>query len=303
MGARNPILSLVACLLASSLAAAEGFNAAQKVIDIPADIARVTDASLSNNRLPEFILIQDIHRHPEAQANIAALLMHTYLHNGVRTVFLEGAYVGQTIARESEELLRTKLYEGTISGAEMASSMIKAGELRLKGMEEPEVYKDNVKAYQSARDQESQALQEIRTARLVQETLDLGAERRLSPDQLNRLELLARLKLKPAEFASYLKERAETVEPPGLSKSLEAAERFYQLAEQRSSIFVNQALGNSISGSKAFVVGGFHTGDMAQALRAAGKTFVVLSPHVTRSGYEHLYAERMNETINALKLR
>ncbi len=42
------------------------YPALQKVLDVPLSIAAVVDANTTG--LPEYILIQDIHRHPEAQA-------------------------------------------------------------------------------------------------------------------------------------------------------------------------------------------------------------------------------------------
>jgi len=301
MNARKTVVGWGLLWMTAGMLQAGDFPTLQKTLDIPLSIASVVDANTTT--LPEYILIQDLHRHPEAQANIAALILHASRHWGLTTAYIEGAYAGQPIQRHlSEKSLRSQLEEGILSGAEMAYAMVKPGELRLEGIEDPDVYKENVEAYQAAQDQQSQALQEINTARLLQETLDLS-QRQLSSEQLDRLELLARLKLKPAEYARYIEERKSMQRSPALQEALKAAERFYQLANRRSEIFLEQSRLKPNGERKIFVVGGFHTTEMAEHLRTEGKSFVVLSPHVTRSGYEHLYAERMNETISALKLR
>ena len=287
----------LSCVAGYAMAAAD-YSTMQKKLGIPSSIGRVVDAS---GQEPEFILIQDIHRHPEVQANIAALLLHAYHRWGLTTAYLEGAYAGQAVSRNSSEVpLRTQLSEGTLSGAEMASAMVKAGDFQLEGLDNVDAYKENVAAYQEAQEQLSQALQEIKTVRLLQQTWDL-TQQRFTDEQLDRLELLARLKLKPSEYAGYLKDRETQPIPPVLAKTLEAADRFYQLADERSAIFP-KACPYQIPGPKALIIGGFHTAALAEQLREAGKSFVVLAPCVTRSGYEHLYAERMSETISALNL-
>jgi hypothetical protein len=281
------------------------FERLQKRLGIPSSIAKVVDANIDASRgaYPEYVLIEDIHRHPEAQANIAALLLHAHNRWNLSKTYIEGAYIGQTIRPAADNTpFRTQLKEGLISGAEMAAAMAPAGTLELSGLEDPDAYKSNVEAYQAALDAQSQALQEIETLRLLQKTLDFSA-RMLSDDQLDTLELLARLKLKPSEYAEYLRACTEHPSVPELTKSLEAADRFYQMVEYRSDIFVEHVLKDQQSSPKALVTGGFHTAKMAHLLQAAGKTFVVLTPNVTQSGFDDLYARGMNETISALKLR
>ncbi len=271
----------------------------QTFLEIPPSIATLVDA---NSNQPEYILIQDIHRHPEAQANIAAMLLHAFRNWGVTTAYLEGAYAGQSVSKSyAGETLRTKLYDGTLSGAEMASAMLQSGELRLKGLEDADVYTENVRAFEAAQKAQMRALTEIKTTRMIQQTLDLS-QRRFSDEQIERLDLLARLKLKPAEYERYLEDRELNQCPPALAQALAAAEYFYELAERRSDIFVQKAYEDKSPNPKVIVVGGFHTAAMANQLRASGKSFVVLAPRVTQSGYDELYARGMQETISALKL-
>src|SRR5947207_15890572 len=64
-----------------------------RALGIPSSLAQVTDAVLPQAKaLPEFILIQDIHRHPEAQLKIAAILLCGRARWGVRDIFMEGLY-------------------------------------------------------------------------------------------------------------------------------------------------------------------------------------------------------------------
>lgn len=70
----------------------------QNEMDIPTHWARVTDAFWPKDHMlillqPDYILIQDVHRNPDVQTQITALIMHGYRRWGVRKVFMEGAFV------------------------------------------------------------------------------------------------------------------------------------------------------------------------------------------------------------------
>src|SRR5437879_471149 len=65
---------------------------AQHSLQIPASIATVTDAEIHGRKLPEFVLIQDVHRHPEAQHHIADLIVQAHTAWKVGSVFIEGAF-------------------------------------------------------------------------------------------------------------------------------------------------------------------------------------------------------------------
>jgi hypothetical protein len=51
---------------------------------------------------------------------------------------------------------------------------------------------------------------------------------------------------------------------------------------------------------RILVVGGFHTALMAEHLRQAGYSFVVLCPFVEEGDHDPLYEKRMRETANVL---
>lgn len=291
-------------LAGGAQAAGSDFPAAQQALGIPTSIATVVDANTTS--LPQYILIQDVHRHPEVQDHIAAMLLYGHSAWGLRNVFIEGAF-GPIDPAQIESLttesapLAERLQEGEISGAEVAAAMAPEHALHLIGIEDENVYKENLAAWARMEDQRDAALRELHTIRFVQNTLDLNSAA-FSPDQLDRLELLLRLQLKPAEYAAYLASPRDIATSHVLSDAIETAETFYRLAEERSRIFLERAEAADTSGPKVLVVGGFHTAAMGAALRARGQTYVVLSPRVTESGYDGLYAQRLRESVSALKI-
>src|ERR1035437_10379716 len=112
-------------------AAAGSFEALQKKLGIPLSEGTVVDAY---GRRPEVILIQDVHRHPEAQQHIRAMILYALKNWGAKQVFLEGAWSG---------------------GATQ--------DFRYLGLEDPEVYRANVAAYESVANVREEALRQIDT--------------------------------------------------------------------------------------------------------------------------------------------
>src|SRR4029077_20486961 len=66
----------------------------QNQMTIPEELARVVDVSSQPwaGPAPEYILIQDVHRHPKVQSQVASLIEYGYDHWDARKVFLEGAF-------------------------------------------------------------------------------------------------------------------------------------------------------------------------------------------------------------------
>src|SRR5262249_6635773 len=162
-----------------------------------------------------FILIQDVHRHPQVQSAIASLIVQGYERWGVRKVFLEGAFTpvdltlfhripNQALALLVQRLVR----DGDLSGAELASVTIMEREWRdppvspfqLFGMEDPRLYRENVLAYQAVLDRRERALGELASIRRLQ--YSVSAPKKLT-EQLNRVEDLIRLKMTSAEYDDY----------------------------------------------------------------------------------------------------
>src|ERR1035437_8175357 len=117
--------------LAGQVLAAGSFEALQKKLGIPLSEGTVVDAS---GLQPQVILIQDVHRHPEAQQHIRAMILFGMKNWGARQVFLEGAWSG---------------------GATQ--------DFRYLGLEDPKVYRANVAAYESVANVREEALRQIDT--------------------------------------------------------------------------------------------------------------------------------------------
>ena len=120
-------------------------------------------------------------------------------------------------------------------------------------------------------------------------------------EQLNRVEALIRLKLTPAEYEAYQKTKAQSPSSPALTPALKAAEEFYRLVQLRSRVFLMEACRKvpASTAPRILVVGGFHTAAMADLMRQADWSFVVLSPVVSSEGNdEPIYEKRLRKTAN-----
>jgi len=276
-------------------------------IPIPHSIARVVDARWNPSIPPDYILIQDIHLHPEAQANIAAVLLFVHAHWGVRNVLVEGAYAGQPVSVDrwtgnNHQALRSALQEGSLGGPEMAAAMAPGRDLALAGLEDPELYRQNLQAFDGVRQEVTDAVNDLKTLEVMQRSLDM-TQTRFSEEELQTMDLLVHLKMKPAEWSTFQKASFAMPESTALAGALAKAQMFYRLADMRSQFFLKAAEASESAGPKVLVVGGFHTAAMAARLAQEGKSYVVISPQITQSGFEDLYEHRMQESISALKLR
>jgi hypothetical protein len=298
---------LFALLIASSATGAplEPLSEAQRRLGVPTSVARVTDASpLAESGIPDFVLIQDVHQHAEVQSEIASVLLYARRHWPVRTVFVEGAFsqidLSAAVQGKSAGSPGTWIREGRLSGPEMAALMSN-GELRLTGLEDIDLYRANLRAYDAVMRDQDAAARELDGLRLVATSLDLQNARYPEQD-LALMNRLVRLRLKPSEIAEYRSAPVPRPHSPALRRTIEKAEIFYQLADERSRVFIDRAERESAEGPKVLVVGGFHTALMAEMLREAGRSYAVLTPRVTQPGDERSYRERMRESVSALKL-
>ncbi len=249
--------------------------------------------------LPEYILIQDVHKHPEVQGYIASLILYGYDHWGVKKVFMEGAFssVDLSVFHRLPEnarlvLLNRLVKEGNLSGPEMAAVLLMEREWRnppvspfqLIGIEDPALYRENLASYQKVMAHREEALWEIKSIERLQTSMQIP-DHNLLKTQLSRTEALVRLKLTPAEYDEYLRTRAAIPSTPKLDPLIHAAEDFYRLVQLRSQVFLELARKKvpASTGPRVLVVGGFHTFLMSQELRARGRSFVVLAPRVTQA--------------------
>ncbi len=290
----------------------------QQNLGVPESLGRLTDASLTStpSPLPDFILIQDVHRHPQVQAQIAAMIIHAYNAWGVKKVFLEGAFTSldlsmfHRVPNKARLLLMERLVrDGDLSGPELAAVQILEREWRnppvspfqLFGMEDPSIYRQNVMAYQSVMSKRDRALESLVPIRRLQDSMKISSTSILN-QQLDRVESLLRLKLTPMEYDAYLNAKAAVPSTPTLDPAIRAAERFYRLAELRSRVFLKKAIHRvpASTAPRILVVGGFHTAYMAECLRLEGRSFIVLTPAVDADPSAPIYERRMKETSDAL---
>ncbi len=290
----------------------------QERLGIPENLARVTDVCwLSAQAPPNFILIQDVHRYPEVQSRIASLIVHGYEKWGVKKVFVEGAFTPLDLtvfhripSKMRSFLMERLLKEGELSGPEMAAVLIMEREWRdppvspfqTFGMENPQLYRENFIAYRSVLAQRERALEAVLSIRRLHASMNFSEGNPMT-DQLNRVEALVRLRLTPAEYEMYLKTKAQTPSSPELTPAVKAAEEFYQVVQMRSRVFLAEAT-RKVPASDApriIVVGGFHTAAMADLLRQANISFVILSPVVSSVGNEEpIYEQRLRHTASLL---
>jgi hypothetical protein len=318
------IASLTLLLTAGRFAVAgQALSLAQasQYLVLPSTIAQVTDGNWTPGRtLPEFILVQDVHKHPEVQSRIAAVVMEGYQKWGVRKVFLEGAFstvdmsMFQNVPEEARELVLNQLTQrGDLSGPELAAVMLMKQELespetysspfQLIGMEDPRVYRQNLAAYQEVQASKTVAMQALQNVRIMHRELGLRADHPLVL-QLSRTESLLQLRLTPSDYSDYLVNQNQKPSSPALNPAIEAAERFYQLVDERSRVFLRLANSKvpASPGPRILVVGGFHTPAMAEELRKQQRSFVVLTPQITRSGLAGVYQKRLMESVSALRV-
>jgi hypothetical protein len=278
--------------------AAPNYSQMQKRLGVPTSVASVVDASTTG--MPELVLIQDIHRHPEAQQQIAAMILYGTKHWGAKEIYLEGSWAeGESLRASKEHLtsLWAAVHAGQMGGAEMAAAMISDPEVRFLGLEDPDLYRSNVAAYEDVDQVRAEALRQLSTHDLVGRVFDSQ-----SGQTWEELKRLIELRMKPAEYAAYLKNPFRPASHSALAEAVQSAEHFYDVANRRSSAFLEKTKKLHRSGLQVLIVGGFHTAAMAETLRREGISFVVLSPHITQGGFDDLYAKGMHDTISALKL-
>ncbi len=303
--------------IAVSTAFAMDTHSAVSALHIPAATAHVADAYPTHLPVaPEYVLIQDLHRHPEVQQHIADILLQVYRRWGVRQVLVEGAFSEVPIVNlgalstDEREIDRTReLQSGQLTGAELAAEMIATREthpdqyLQLQGIEDPTMYAAHLEVYRVLLAQRSGVLAELGRIEVLQKEMQLPGDHPLV-QQLQRVRDLIQLKMTPRTYAAYLAQKAFSPSSVLLTEALANAERFYQLTDERSDVFLRNADARAAtqSGPRVMVVGGFHTEGLARRLREQGRSYVVLAPTVTRGGYENLYEKRMIETVSALQI-
>jgi len=295
----------------------QDLQSVQRTLKVPAAMACVTDAYWPDTRHPpDYFLIQDVHRYPLVQTLIAALIEYGHQQWGIKKVFMEGAFTGvdlsvfHRVPKDTQDLMLERLVnDGSLSGPELAAIHIMEDEWRnppvspfqLFGLEDPELYRQNVLAYRTVVTFRDRALEALVPIRRLNETMHFPQPNDLM-EQLDRTEALLRLKLTPSEYNAYLRGLALVPSTSAIDPAVRAAEAFYRLAQERSRAFLDTAAKKvpASTAPRILVVGGFHTALMAANLRRAGRTFVILTPAVvTARLHDSSYEENRTETANA----
>jgi hypothetical protein len=292
---------------------------AEESLDVPPQLARITDASPDFSGTPDFILIQDVHRHAEAQRQIADIIEYAYDHWGAHRVYMEGAFsqVDLTVFHRLPEdtqktLLANLVAEGRLSGAEWAAVRLMEREWRnppvspfqLEGLENPRLYAQNLKVFKQIAARRAGALMELGSLERLQNRMGLP-EPNILRTQLDRARALIELRLTPEDYALYMSANDVIPKSPILTPTLRLAERFYELVNERSAIFLQEANHKLPAGQgpRILVIGGFHTHFIAKELLRQNASFVVLAPKVTAMGNRDAYEKQLLDSVDTLRFK
>lgn len=278
------------------------------------------------------VLLQDLHANVGVQKNIAAMLYRLLHHNKMPRllVCVEGASgegdvsLLRSLPRGVRDLFEDMLlHRAYLTGAELAAteaaadiyqqqavwgyrlkaffgqngpqgSPVTLSPIVLWGVDDPDLYRKNWHAAKVVDRQRYDALQYLKNTRQM---LMPGADATLQK-QLGYLVKLLLLRLQPAEYYEYLKNRKLNPSgPPIYASTLAAAEEYYQMAELRSVAMANNLLkrmGNQ-PGYTALVTGGFHTQEIAAQLKKRGIAYMVVTPDVKVLDQDYAYRARLRE--------
>lgn len=277
------------------------------------------------------VMIQDLHANVGVQKNIASILYRLLRTNKVPSliVCVEGAS-GEgdvSLLRSLPGFVRhgfeaMLLHKAYLTGAELAATEAAAdwpqqqvviwdrvkgwfsskrqigpvsiSPILLWGVDDPDLYRKNWRAAKFVDRTHYQALEEIKATRQM---VAAGAQGPLKK-HLDLLVKMLLLRLQPKDYQEYAKGRS--MNPHGsaaYNATLKAAETYYEAAQQRSTAMVDnlvKRMGN-IPGYTVLVSGGFHTQEMAEALKARKMTYVVITPRVTVLDQDEAYKSRLRE--------
>jgi hypothetical protein len=125
-------------------------------ITVPPEFGRIESGPSSGKAgAPLVVLIQDAHAHYEAQRSLAEILRHLVLQHGLEWVLVEGGAGDIDLSELSrgvppvhaQQVAESYLKSGKISGEEFLDMTLTDHELRLWGLENPALYRQNVEAY------------------------------------------------------------------------------------------------------------------------------------------------------------
>ena len=257
---------------------------------IPAALGTVVRESGVYPATPDYVLIQDVHSHGDVQTQIADLLRYARTRWGVDKAFIEGAF--SPVAKHDipaafldPEAWRLLAKNGELSGPELALLEAPAA-FQLIGVDDPALYRDDVVAYEQLRQWRAQILRNRPT---------------LSPSEKSLFSHLLSLQMTAGDVTAYKTSKPLSRLSDSWARAAHTAEHFYAAADQRSAAFLANAEAVPTRGPHVLITGGYHTEALCAALKAAGKSFMVIRPTVTRGGFEATYQDHLRQTARLLQ--
>ncbi|MBI4710945.1 MAG: hypothetical protein HY767_00545 [Candidatus Omnitrophica bacterium] len=151
---------------------------------------------------------------------------------------------------------------------------------------------------------------EALTGRVLEKLVRSPAERALW-EKTERFYIARRILLlqaSPADIKACENEKP-LLEPElagaGLSETFSLSLDFYELVKKRDEVFFDRIVNDpSLAGNIAIVTGGFHTDGLSERFRAAGISYITITPELGGTPMnEKIYYERMAESSALSELR
>jgi hypothetical protein len=205
----------------------------------------------------------------------------------VKEAFIEGAFTKvekhDLPAAYLNKAQRTALAEqGELSGPELA--LLDAPDrFDLIGVDDPGLYRQSMTVYQQLQASHEALAKEGRGFTKLESAL---ISLRMTPVEYDQWHAA------PSRTGSRLRKA-----------TIQLAEMFYGLADQRSMIFLTKADAVPAVGPRVLVTGGFHVQKMCELLERSGKSFIVVRPSITRGGFAGVYAAHLEQTARLLQGR
>jgi hypothetical protein len=327
---RTAVFILLGCFSTVPILAS---TPAEPPFAIPLRNGDITDYNPGAENPPRqiVVMIQDLHANVGVQKNIAAILYRLLRINKIPSllVCVEGAS-GEgdvSLLRSLPGFVRhgfeaMLLHKAYLTGAELAATEAAAdwpqqqnvlwsrvrswfssnrqigpvsiSPILLWGVDDPDLYRKNWRAAKYVDRTHYEALEELKGLRQM---IGPGAAEPLKK-HLDLLVKMLLLRLQPKDYQDYVK--ARSLNPhgsPAYQATVKEAETYYEAAQLRSAAMVANLIKRmgKTPGYTVLVSGGFHTQEMAEALKARNMTFVVITPRVTVLDQDEAYKARLRE--------
>ncbi|MBN1587543.1 MAG: iron-containing alcohol dehydrogenase [Candidatus Omnitrophica bacterium] len=232
------LLSLGLCLLFPAIAGSVPSDSLQ----IDSAKGRIVEQYKGRTNLPFVVLMQDVHAHPEAQRNASEVIAQLYETNGFELVCSEGA-AGWIDTSEVSEFpypqIRQKAADlflrlGELTGEEYVK-ITRFPELKIWGIEDPELYFREGRAYLSILYQKEECVSELQ--RLTGHLLWIG--KKVWPRELVELDAVSQnFENSNGGLQPYLRLLLKMAE----DQEIRTEERFKQLSLMQEMMLLSDSL-------------------------------------------------------------